>query len=45
MYDLSGATAACPLIAYAGFVTDKGNTSGDLTLQMAADGVFTITPA
>ena len=43
MYDLSGATAAAPLIAYAGFGADKGNTSGDLTLQM--DGVFTITPA
>ena len=38
-------TAGCPLIAYADFVADKGNTSGDLTLQMAADGIFTVTPA
>jgi hypothetical protein len=45
LYDMSGVTAANPLVAYANFQADKGNTSGDLTLQMAADGIFTVTPA
>ena len=46
LWDFStSVTAGCPLIAYADFAADKGNTSGDLTLQMDAAGIFTVTPS
>lgn len=41
--DTGGAASTDPLIAHHNFGTDVGNTAGDLTLQLAADGILTLT--
>ncbi len=41
LYQDTGTAATSPLIAYADFGTDQGNTGGDLTLQFDAAGIFT----
>lgn len=42
IYKDTGTASTSPLIGYIDFTADKGNTSGDLTLQWAATGVFTV---
>lgn len=42
IYKDTGVAATSPLIGFIDFTADKGNTSGDLTLQFAATGVFTV---
>ena len=41
--DAGGATTADPLVGYIDFTADKGNVSGDLTIQWNASGIFTLT--
>lgn len=42
LYHDTGTPATSPLIAYHDFVTDKGNVDGDLTIQLDAAGIATI---
>ena len=41
LYKDTGTASTSPLIAYADFGADKGNVTGDLTLQMDAAGIIT----
>jgi hypothetical protein len=41
LYKDTGVASTSRLIAYADFGADKGNVSGDLTLQMDASGIIT----
>jgi hypothetical protein len=41
LYKDTGTASTARLIAYADFGADKGNVSGDLTLQMDAAGIIT----
>ena len=43
LYKFNAAAGSAPLVAWLDFVTDKGNTTGDLVIQMdAANGIFTL---
>ncbi len=42
MYKDTGTPGTSPLIAYYDFGSDKGNVSGDLTLQLDAAGIATL---
>lgn len=42
LFKTTGVTTTSPLIGYIDFTTDKGNVSGDLTIQWNASGIFTL---
>lgn len=42
LYKDTGTAATSPLIGYIDFTADKGNVTGDLTVQWGAGGVFTV---
>ena len=41
IYKSTGTAATSPLVGYIDLSTDKGNVSGDLTIQFNASGIFT----
>lgn len=45
LYKYTGTPAAETPICYADLGGDKGNNDGDLTLELAADGIFTLAAA
>lgn len=42
IYKSTGTASTSPLIGYIDFTADKGNVSGDLTIQWGAGGIFTV---
>lgn len=42
IYKSTGTDSTSTLIGYIDFVSDKGNVSGDLTIQWNASGIFTV---
>lgn len=45
LYKDTGTASTSVLIAYADFGSDKGNVSGDLTVELDTDGIFTCSAA
>jgi hypothetical protein len=43
IYKATGTDANSPLIAYANLGSNQTNTTGSLTLQLDANGIFTLT--
>ena len=42
LYKDTGTPSTSPLVCFLDFTTDKGNTTGNLTIQMDALGIFTL---